>query len=263
MSNTRPALSVSELTVRFGSLVAVDRVSFNIAPSAVVGLVGMNGAGKSTLLNAIAGACQPANGSIVLGERDITHIPIWRRARLGIARTFQNLELFDSMTAADNLLCCHDWLPKLKHYSRLEAWRGAYSALEEVGLGAVSDRYVGDLSYAERKLVEFARALIGNARVLLLDEPTAGVALEERAGVVNVLRSTLKRRPELSVLVVEHDMAVIEALCDLVHVMASGTFIFTGTASEMMRSSVVREAYLGDKEKHTIAELREIDSSGD
>lgn len=240
-----PALSVRNLTVSFGSLRAVDDVSLSIGVGEVIGLVGTNGAGKSTLVNAVAGVCPIARGAIWLGPVDVTRTASWRRARLGLGRTFQNLEVFESMTVLENVLSCRDWMTSWNVRRKGEARRMALEALEEIGLDRLAGRTVGQLSYPDRKLVEFARALVAEAKLLLLDEPTAGVALEERAAVVEVLRGVLRRRPNLAVIVIEHDISVIEALCGAVHVMGSGQIMFSGSFGEMMNDQGVREAYLG------------------
>lgn len=238
-------LEVEDIRVHFGSLCAVDGATLRVAGGEVGGLVGTNGAGKSTLVNAIAGALRADSGSVKLGGVEIGGLASWERARRGVGRVFQNLELFETMTVRENVLCGRDWMGRYSPKGRGVCEALADRALDDVGLTALSRRIVGELSYPDRKLVEFARALAMDARVLLLDEPTAGVAIEDRSTVVSVLKGVLEARHGLAVLVVEHDIAVIEALCTVVHVMASGKLIFSGHFEDMLKDGVVREKYLG------------------
>lgn len=231
----------------FGSLRAVDDVTLQVASGEVVGLVGTNGAGKSTLVNAIAGVLPVASGTIRLAGDAVYKVAAWRRTRLGVARTFQNLELFESMTVLENVLCGRDWMTSWSLRSRQSSHAAALQALRDLGLTPLAHRTVAELSYPDRKLVEFARVLAMDARLLLLDEPTAGVAIEERGAVVDVLKRMLTARPHMSVVVVEHDISVIAALCGIVHVMASGRVIFSGAFHEMLTDPVVKERYLGNE----------------
>jgi ABC-type branched-subunit amino acid transport system ATPase component len=237
-------LEVDGLVVKYKSLVAVNGLSIRVGKDAIVGLIGPNGAGKSSAINAIAGLVQPAGGTVRLQGRAITGLRPDERAQLGIARTFQNLELFATMTVFDNVLARVD--ASSQHRGDSEDTRRAVCArtLEELGLAPYADTTVSDLAYAERKLVEFARATVVEAPLLLLDEPTAGIAIEERRRLVQRIAARLRERG-IACLVVEHDMEVIKTMCDHVYVMDAGVCIAEGTYAEVSQSTAVRTAYLG------------------
>lgn len=237
-------LEVDQLVVKYKSLVAVNGLSIRVGKNAIVGLIGPNGAGKSSAINAIAGVVHPAGGTVKFRGRTVTGLRPDQRAQLGIARTFQNLELFATMTVFDNILARVEASPAHRRSSQSE--RGAVCArtMEELGLAPYADTVVSDLAYAERKLVEFARATVVEAPLLLLDEPTAGIAVEERRRLVHRIAARL-REHGIACIVVEHDMEVIKAMCDHVYVMDAGVLIAEGTYAEVSQSAAVRTAYLG------------------
>lgn len=247
-----PLLEVRDVTVRFGGFTAVKNMSLVVRRGEVVGVIGPNGAGKSTLINAIFGVYRPAAGQILLNGRDLDRLSSDRRARLGMARTFQNLELFGSMTVRENILThadvnCGVGLATLRSSSRsMRRERDAKVAevIETLGLSGLESRTVEDLGYAERKLVEFARAVVADVDIVLLDEPTAGVAIEQRREVISRIQSYLRLRDVASI-VVEHDMSVIRTLCERVYVMDSGQLIAEGDFESVVAEPRVREAYLG------------------
>jgi len=237
-------LEVDGLVVKYKSLVAVNNMSLRVAQGAIVGLIGPNGAGKSSAINAIAGAVQPAGGSIRYQGRAITRLRADQRAGLGIARTFQNLELFSTMTVFENVLTRVE--ASQAHAKSSDAERRAISqrTIDELGLAPYADTLVSSLAYPERKLVEFARATVVEVPLLLLDEPTAGIAVEERRQLVQRIAQRLRER-RIAGLVVEHDMEVIRTMCDRVYVMDAGVCIAEGTFAEVSQSTAVRTAYLG------------------
>ena len=237
-------LAVEGLVVKYKSLVAVNGLSLGVGHAAIVGLIGPNGAGKSSAINAIAGAVQPASGEVRLQGQVITHLPPDERARLGIARTFQNLELFSTMTVFDNVLTRVEASPAHRRTSDADRRAICQRTIDDLGLSQYTATQVSDLAYAERKLVEFARATVIEVPLLLLDEPTAGIAIEERRRLVQRISARLRERG-IAGLVVEHDMEVIKAMCDHVYVMDAGVCIAEGTYDEVSRSQAVREAYLG------------------
>jgi ABC-type branched-subunit amino acid transport system ATPase component len=237
-------LAVEGLVVKYKSLVAVNGLSLRVGHAAIVGLIGPNGAGKSSAINAIAGAVRPASGEVRLLGQAITHLPADRRARLGIARTFQNLELFSTMTVFDNILTRIEASPDHRRTSSADRRAICQRTIDDLGLSQYTATQVSDLAYAERKLVEFARATVIEVPLLLLDEPTAGIAIEERRRLVQRISARLRERG-IAGLVVEHDMEVIKAMCDHVYVMDAGVCIAEGTYDEVSNSQAVREAYLG------------------
>lgn len=247
-----PLLEVRDITVKFDGFTAVRGMSLEVASGEVVGVIGPNGAGKSTLVNTIFGVYRPASGEVLLRGRNLAGLSPDRRARLGMARTFQNLELFGSMTVYENVVAhldvsCAAGLAALSPSAR--RLRGARAGrvaemLETLGLGGMQSRLVGELGYAERKLVEFARAMVAGVDVVLLDEPTAGVALEQRRDVISRIQSYMSSR-NVAAIVVEHDMNVIKTLCERVYVMDGGQLIAHGDFDSVVASPSVREAYLG------------------
>ena len=237
-------LDVESLVVKYKSLVAVNGLSLRIQRAAIVGLIGPNGAGKSSAINAIAGAVRPTSGEVRLAGQTITRLRPDQRAGLGIARTFQNLELFSTMTVFDNVLTRIEASPPHRKLSDADRRAMCEQTLEDLGLAQYATTAVSDLAYAERKLVEFARATVVEAPLLLLDEPTAGIAIEERRRLVQRISARLRERG-IAGLVVEHDMEVIKTMCDHVYVMDAGVCIAEGTYAEVSRSEAVRTAYLG------------------
>jgi ABC-type branched-subunit amino acid transport system ATPase component len=248
-----PLLDVRDVSVVFGGFRAVDHVSLTVNPGEIVGVIGPNGAGKTTLMNAIFGVYKVATGSVNALGRDLKGLSADRRASLGFARTFQNLELFHSMTVYENILTHADasdrhgghrgraWTRRAEHAGRRTR---SIEILEELDLLHLASRTVSELSYAERKLAEFARAMVADIQLVLLDEPTAGVALEERREVIDRMHVHMRDR-KIAAVVVEHDMSVIKTLSDRVYVLDGGQMLATGTFDEVVANPRVREAYLG------------------
>ncbi|MFF8926756.1 ABC transporter ATP-binding protein [Streptomyces longwoodensis] len=249
-----PALAVRDVTVRFAGLTALDTVSFTVAPGSVHALIGPNGAGKSTCFNVLSGLCRPAAGRVLLGDTELTGRPPHRIAALGVARTFQNI-VTTAGTVADNLMLGRHALsragftasalslPRARREQREHLAR-AREIAELVGLGTHFDAPVALLSYGDRKRVELARALCLEPRVLLLDEPVAGMNGAERARTAEVV-GTVREQLGLSVVLVEHDMGLVMRLADEVTVLDFGRPIAHGTPDEVRRHPEVLRAYLG------------------
>jgi branched-chain amino acid transport system ATP-binding protein len=247
-------LEVRELCRNFGGLPALSAVSFRAAAGEVTALIGPNGAGKSTLINCATGVDRPDAGEVLLGGRVITGLPAYRVAGLGVARTFQNLRLFPRLSVLDNVLCGltvqagHSLFGALLRPPVLRARERrlrltALAALDRFTLTALADWPVAALAYGDRKRVELARAVVSEPRLLLLDEPVAGLNATETAAVGSEIRRL--RAQGYTVLLVEHDMELVMSIADRVVVLDGGRCIAQGTPDEVRRNPLVLEAYLG------------------
>jgi ABC-type branched-subunit amino acid transport system ATPase component len=248
------ALELEELTVRFGSVVAVDSLSLTAREGEITALIGPNGAGKTTTFNACCGLLRPAAGRVVLRGQDVSGLSPAARARKGLGRSFQRLELFDSMSVADNVglglesgLAGQSWLRCLVGTRKESALVAAAveEALVTCSITDLAERRAGELSTGQRRLVELARALAGGFPVLLLDEPSSGLDHDETVRFGQILRTVADRGR--SILLVEHDMELVLSVCDQVHVLDFGVHVFSGTPDEVQASDVVRAAYLGEE----------------
>jgi branched-chain amino acid transport system ATP-binding protein len=243
-----PLMVIRNIVVCFGALRAVDDVSIDLLPGTTIGLIGPNGAGKTTFINAISGFVRITSGSIRFCGDDISALKPHHRARRGLARTFQNLELFDSMSVIENLMAHWEVAENVsyvwKRTSQNEVRDRAMTLLQSLRLGEVAEHHVSELSYADRKLTEFARAIMANISLILLDEPAAGVSMEERRDLVDRIREHLADHG-IAALLVEHDMEVIRNLCSKVYVMDAGKIIAEGSPELVMQDANVRRAYLG------------------
>jgi ABC-type branched-subunit amino acid transport system ATPase component/ABC-type branched-subunit amino acid transport system permease subunit len=246
-------LEVSGLTVRFGGLVAVEQLDLRAKPGAITALIGPNGAGKTTTFNATSGLVRTSSGAIVLKGRDVTRLGPAHRARLGLGRTFQEMNLFDGLTVFENIAVVSDaqdagWIPWRQMLPRWKSRQAIGTQVRSVaglcGLGDVLDTPAGLLSTAQRRMVDLARALMASPDLLLLDEPVSGLDVTEGEALMLLLRR-LCDESGTAVLVVEHDMDFVVRMADHVYVLDFGRLIFEGDASSVMESDVVRDAYIG------------------
>ena len=233
------ALAAEGVSVHFGGLHALSSADITAQAGAITGLIGPNGAGKTTLFNVITGHQVPVSGEVRLAGKDVTRLGVHRRARMGLSRTFQKLEAFNSLSARDNVLVAAEMSHATRHPRAL-----ADGILARVGLGNVADITVGTLPTGTARLVELARALAVAPRVLLLDEASSGLTEEETRAVGDLLRE-LVTEDGLAVLLVEHDMRFVMSTCSQIHVLDFGAIIATGTPEEIQTNEVVRSAYLG------------------
>ncbi|WP_155057984.1 ABC transporter ATP-binding protein [Streptomyces blattellae] len=241
-----PILDVVAVSQRFGGVVAMDDVTLSIEPGERVGLIGPNGAGKSTLVNAVAGGLRPSAGDVLFDGKSVRRLPAHARYRRGISRTFQNLELFLSMSVVDNIVVAAEsglaFGSSLRPSSNQSVRRRTMEALERLGISDYADTLTGELPYGVRKLVELGRAFVTKPRLLLLDEPVAGVS--DADDFLTVLHSVLTELG-CAVLLVEHDMPTVQRMTDRVYVLETGRIIANGTYAEVSKDPHVIEAYLG------------------
>jgi branched-chain amino acid transport system ATP-binding protein len=235
-------LEIDEVSVQFGGLLAVDNASISVAEGCVTGLIGPNGAGKTTLFNVITGLQNPTGGRVLLEGVDVTRRRPYRRARLGIARTFQRLEAFGSLTARENVMVALE-MRKRWAKSRYDAAKIADELLDRVGAGSVADKRVESLPTGSARLVELARALATDPKVLLLDEPSSGLDEQETDALGALLHELTSGG--LGVLLVEHDMPLVMEACTFISVLDFGRVIASGTPAEIQADPSVQRAYLG------------------
>jgi ABC-type branched-subunit amino acid transport system ATPase component/branched-subunit amino acid ABC-type transport system permease component len=248
-------LEVQDLTVTFGGVRAVSDLSLAAPTGQITGLIGPNGAGKTTTFNACSGLVKPTHGKVLLHGDDVSHLGPSARARRGLGRTFQRVELFNSLTVRENIEFGREAiLAGAQPVSQLAASRSqkalvsaaAQEAIGLTGIGSILDRQVGDISTGQRRLVELARVLAGPFDMILLDEPSSGLDEAETEHFGNILSTTVNERG-LGILIVEHDMALVRQVCDKVWVLDFGRLIFEGSTAEMLASEVVKSAYLGSE----------------
>jgi branched-chain amino acid transport system ATP-binding protein len=245
-------LATRGLTVAFGAVCAVDAVDIHMAAGQIVGLIGPNGAGKTTLIDAVTGHVVATAGRVELNGRDITALPAHRRARLGLARTWQTAELFDDLTIADNLrVACEQssgraLLRRLgpSAEGRSSSEERARRALEHLDLLALSEHMPSELTHGQRKLAGIARAMVTNPTVVCLDEPAAGLDTAETRHLADRLRAAVSS--SVSMLLVDHDMGLVLDVCHHVYVIDFGRLIAMGTPAEVREDRRVIRAYLGE-----------------
>jgi branched-chain amino acid transport system ATP-binding protein len=242
-----PGLETLDVTMRFGGHTALDAVSIAVQPGHITGLIGPNGAGKTTLFNVITGLLSPSQGTVRFDDRDITTDPPHQRAKRGVARTFQRLELFTSLSVRDNVRVAgeirNSWSFRQKMDCRAEAAR----VIELVGLADVADREVSEIPTGQARVVELARALMIKPSVLLLDEPASGQTEEETVTFGRLLQH-LAHEDGLGVCLVEHDMSLVMDICETIHVLEFGQVIASGDADAVRNDQAVIDAYLGAPE---------------
>jgi branched-chain amino acid transport system ATP-binding protein len=243
-------LEVEGVAKRFGSLVALRDVSFRVAPGELRAIIGPNGAGKTTLFNLVTGLFAPTSGTIRLAGADISALKPQQRVALGIARTFQVTEIFPELTVAENLRVAVE----IAEGFRLRAWLSARERqavrdriaelAEQVGLSAKRDRLVGELSHGDQRAAEIGLALALKPRLLLLDEPTAGMG-DQETYEITALMSRLHRELGQTIVLIEHDMRVVFHLADRITVLDQGEVLADGTPREIAANEAVQAAYLG------------------
>ncbi len=253
MADVEPLLRLKAVCKSFGGIQAVHSISFNVAAGESVGLVGPNGAGKTTLFNCVCGQLRPESGDIVFDGTLLEGLPTYKRARLGIGRTYQRVEVFTDMSVRDHLMVAERsrrgegrlWrdLLNLSKPTKDEMER-VDATLELVGITQLADTSVNALGLGNCRLVELARALAAEPKILLADEPSSGLDLHETAEVAAVLR-TVQRERGTAVLLVEHDLSMVAEVVDRTVVMDLGSMLAEGTFDEVMANALVRDAYLG------------------
>jgi branched-chain amino acid transport system ATP-binding protein len=239
-----PALRAEGLSRRFAGIRAVSDVSLALHTGSLHAVIGPNGAGKSTLVNLLTGDLRPNEGRIWLGDQDVTALPDWRRARAGLGRTFQRTNVLRPMSVRENVRLAVQ-AASVRRVGLLRPPAGldrAEAALRRVGLEPHADQPAGTLSHGLLRLLEIAIALAGAPRVLLLDEPLAGLGVEETAPVAGLIRSLAG---DHAVMLIEHDMDVVFATADRITVMVEGRVLIEGTPADVRASEAVRAAYLG------------------
>jgi branched-chain amino acid transport system ATP-binding protein len=236
-------IEIKDLTVRFGGVVSIDDMSITF-PGGTCGLIGPNGAGKTTFFNVLSGFVTPATGTVNIDGVDLLAMPDFERARWGLRRTFQTEQAIEKMTVYDNVLIVSEHTSKL---SRAAAAADVSQAIELAGLKDKARVAVGSLPASDRRMVEVARAMVGSPKLILLDEPAAGLP----EGETERLSNTIKQIPEAigaTVIVVEHDMSLVQACCSTTAVLDFGRMIANGPTGEVLRSPKVLSAYLGGEE---------------
>ncbi len=245
-----PLLRVEKLVRRFGGIIATDNVSLDVASGELHAIIGPNGAGKTTLISQLTGHLTPHSGSVSLAGRDITHLPAYRRCALGLARSFQITSLLLDFTAADNVALAAQAHAgtSFRFFANARKEKGlrdaAHAALDRVGLGHRADVVVSRLSHGERRELELAVALASKPKLLLLDEPMAGLGVTESQRMVKLLQEL---RKEVSIVLVEHDMPAVFALADRITVLVYGRVIASGDPAAIRANEDVKRAYLGDQ----------------
>ena len=239
-----PALEVSGVSMAFGGAQVLSDVSLSVAAGGVTGLIGPNGAGKTTLFNIVSGLLEPSAGRVMIEGHDVTKAGPAARARRGLARTYQRLELFTSLTVRDNIKVAGEIRNTWGRRGRIAVGAETDRIIELVGLGDVAEREVSELPTARARVVEVARALMTQPTVLLLDEPASGQTEHETAAFGELLRRLVDERG-LAICLVEHDVGLVMGTCELIHVLDYGEIIASGPPEQVKNDPTVVNAYLG------------------
>jgi branched-chain amino acid transport system ATP-binding protein len=237
------ALTVEKVSVRFGGNVALHDVSVSAEAGAITGLIGPNGAGKTTLFNVVTGLQTPTSGHVLLGNRDVTRVPPHKRARAGLSRTFQRLELFTLLSVRSNIRVAADLHRSYTRDRTIDPDQVAEDVLERLGIAGLAESRVDQLPTGLARLVEVGRALATRPRVLLLDEPASGQDEAETAALARLLRSLAA--DGMAVVLVEHDVDLVMQTCERIHVLDFGELLAVGSGEEIQANPAVVAAYLG------------------
>jgi branched-chain amino acid transport system ATP-binding protein len=243
MSAEDALLNCDGIVVSFGGNRAVDGISFDVHPGTVTGLIGPNGAGKTTLFNVITGLLAPNAGHVHLAGKEITKLPPHKRAQRGLARTFQRLELFTSLTVRDNIRVAGEIRNHWGVGDNIDVAAESERIIELIGLQEVADREVSEIPTGQARVVEVGRALMTKPRIVLLDEPASGQTEQETHAFGRLLRNLVE--DGLTVCLVEHDMTLVMEVCDQIHVLDYGRMIAYGPPEEIRTNQAVIDAYLG------------------
>jgi branched-chain amino acid transport system ATP-binding protein len=239
-----PVLEVSDVCVAFGGNQVLTGVSLTVAEKGVTGLIGPNGAGKTTLFNVVSGLLAPKSGRVIIDGHDVTKAGPSRRARCGLSRTYQRLELFTSLTVRDNIRVAGEIRNSWSRRGRIDVRAETDHVIALVGLDDVADREVSELPTGRARVVEVARALMTQPKVLLLDEPASGQTEQETEAFGRLLRQLVDER-DLAICLVEHDVGLVMGTCEHIHVLDYGEIIASGTPDQVKDDPAVINAYLG------------------
>ncbi|HAD41989.1 high-affinity branched-chain amino acid ABC transporter ATP-binding protein LivG [Plesiomonas shigelloides] len=249
-------LQVTDLSMRFGGLLAVNGVALELHPGEIISVIGPNGAGKTTIFNCLTGFYRPSGGQILLQGMPIQHLPGHQIARLGVVRTFQHVRLFKEMTAVENLLVAQHrhlhtglfgGLFKTRAFRAAEAQALATAEywLQKIGLTEHANRMAGNLAYGQQRLLEIARCMVTRPKVLMLDEPAAGLNPKETEAL-DALILDLRANHDVAILLIEHDMKLVMGISDRIYVVNQGTPLASGTPAQIRHHPDVIRAYLGE-----------------
>ncbi|MGL4269202.1 MAG: high-affinity branched-chain amino acid ABC transporter ATP-binding protein LivG [Plesiomonas sp.] len=249
-------LQVSDLSMRFGGLLAVNGVALELYPGEIISVIGPNGAGKTTIFNCLTGFYRPSGGQILLQGKPIQHLPGHQIARLGVVRTFQHVRLFKEMTAVENLLVAqhrHLHTGLLAGLFKTRAFRAAEAQalanaeywLQKINLTEQANRMAGNLAYGQQRLLEIARCMVTRPKILMLDEPAAGLNPKETEAL-DALILDLRANHDVAVLLIEHDMKLVMGISDRIYVVNQGTPLASGTPAQIRHHPDVIRAYLGE-----------------
>lgn len=255
MDKRRSVLKCDNISISFGGLKAVNGFNLDVKEKDLIGLIGPNGAGKTTVFNMLSGVYEPTEGAIYLDGENITGLPVNKLSQKGIARTFQNIRLFDYLSVVDNVKVSMnrdmrykivDGMLRLKNYwkEEREATKKALDILKILGLAAYANDSAGNLSYGAQRKLEIARALATNPKLLLLDEPAAGMNAIETESLMDTIRM-IRDNFNLSIVLIEHDMKLVLGICEKLYVLNHGIVIAKGKPEEVVKKDDVVSAYLG------------------